>query len=252
VPLLITAMLASGVGIIGGQNGSHALSSDYYPTAIRATGVGWALGIGRIVSNRWPADRRLSPHAGGRCAAGAVDGVLFPRSLPPRGSRDCASSTSVELQSPNPRSVKHRSPARRFGHDQLLPPRQEEAMAFWLIVLRYRSWSRSPQSSTHAVQPRQTLAPHELKNSDAPPPIIWATPDLPSRRSISSPLKSGDSAQDLAGHLDQPWSIAFLPDGALLLTERIGTIRMFRNGRLSDPIAGVPAVQTGGPRGCRD
>ncbi len=50
VPLLITAMLASGVGIIGGQNGSHALSSDYYPTAIRATGVGWALGIGRVGS----------------------------------------------------------------------------------------------------------------------------------------------------------------------------------------------------------
>jgi AAHS family 4-hydroxybenzoate transporter-like MFS transporter len=50
VPLLITAMLASGVGIIGGQNGSHALSSDYYPTAIRSTGVGWALGIGRIGS----------------------------------------------------------------------------------------------------------------------------------------------------------------------------------------------------------
>ena len=50
VPLLITAMLASGVGIIGGQNGSHALTSEYYPTAIRATGVGWALGIGRIGS----------------------------------------------------------------------------------------------------------------------------------------------------------------------------------------------------------
>jgi len=54
VPLLITAMLASGVGIIGGQNGSHALSSEYYPTAIRATGVGWALGIGRIGSIAGP------------------------------------------------------------------------------------------------------------------------------------------------------------------------------------------------------
>jgi AAHS family 4-hydroxybenzoate transporter-like MFS transporter len=50
VPLLITAMLASGVGIIGGQNGSHALSSEYYPTAIRATGVGWALAVGRVGS----------------------------------------------------------------------------------------------------------------------------------------------------------------------------------------------------------
>lgn len=50
VPLLITAMLATGVGVIGGQNASHALSSEFYPTAIRATGVGWALGIGRIGS----------------------------------------------------------------------------------------------------------------------------------------------------------------------------------------------------------
>jgi AAHS family 4-hydroxybenzoate transporter-like MFS transporter len=50
VPLLITAMLATGVGVIGGQNASHALSSEFYPTAMRATGVGWALGIGRIGS----------------------------------------------------------------------------------------------------------------------------------------------------------------------------------------------------------
>ena len=50
VPLLITAMLASGVGVIGGQNASHALSSEFYPTRIRATGVGWALGIGRVGS----------------------------------------------------------------------------------------------------------------------------------------------------------------------------------------------------------
>jgi AAHS family 4-hydroxybenzoate transporter-like MFS transporter len=50
IPLLITAMLASGIGIIGGQNASHALSSEFYPTAIRATGVGWALGIGRVGS----------------------------------------------------------------------------------------------------------------------------------------------------------------------------------------------------------
>lgn len=50
VPLLIAAMLASGVGVVGGQNASHALSSGFYPTAIRATGVGWALGIGRIGS----------------------------------------------------------------------------------------------------------------------------------------------------------------------------------------------------------
>lgn len=50
VPLLIVAMLAAGVGVIGGQNASHALSAEFYPTAVRSTGVGWALGIGRIGS----------------------------------------------------------------------------------------------------------------------------------------------------------------------------------------------------------
>ena len=34
--------------------------------------------------------------------------------------------------------------------------------------------------------------------------------------------------------LNQPWSIAFLPDGAILVTERPGTLRIFRNGVL-DP-----------------
>ena len=34
----------------GGQIASNALTATFYPTAIRSTGVGWALGIGRIGS----------------------------------------------------------------------------------------------------------------------------------------------------------------------------------------------------------
>ena len=34
----------------GAQAGINALSAMYYPTVIRSTGVGWALGIGRIGS----------------------------------------------------------------------------------------------------------------------------------------------------------------------------------------------------------
>jgi AAHS family 4-hydroxybenzoate transporter-like MFS transporter len=48
--LLAVTITCAGVGIIGGQNASHALSSEFYPTRIRSTGVGWALGIGRIGS----------------------------------------------------------------------------------------------------------------------------------------------------------------------------------------------------------
>jgi AAHS family 4-hydroxybenzoate transporter-like MFS transporter len=50
VPLLVLTVSLAGVGVIGGQNASHALTAEFYPTAIRATGVGWALGIGRIGS----------------------------------------------------------------------------------------------------------------------------------------------------------------------------------------------------------
>ena len=50
VPLLILTVFASGMGVIGGQTVSNALSADFYPTAIRSTGIGWCLGIGRIGS----------------------------------------------------------------------------------------------------------------------------------------------------------------------------------------------------------
>jgi AAHS family 4-hydroxybenzoate transporter-like MFS transporter len=50
VPLLVIAVFASGVAVIGGQTASNALAADLYPTAIRSTGVGWALGIGRVGS----------------------------------------------------------------------------------------------------------------------------------------------------------------------------------------------------------
>ena len=53
--------------------------------------------------------------------------------------------------------------------------------------------------------------------------------------------------------LDKPWSIAFLPDGRLLLTERPGRMRIAaRDGTLSAPLAGVPAVHAEGQGGLLD
>lgn len=50
VALLACTISAAGFAIIGGQSGANALATEFYPTAIRSTGVGWALGIGRIGS----------------------------------------------------------------------------------------------------------------------------------------------------------------------------------------------------------
>jgi AAHS family 4-hydroxybenzoate transporter-like MFS transporter len=48
--LVSIAIFAAGFCIIGGQIAANGLTAGYYPTAVRATGVGWALGMGRIGS----------------------------------------------------------------------------------------------------------------------------------------------------------------------------------------------------------
>ena len=46
--LLLVTVFCAGFCISGGQKSVIALAAIYYPTPIRSTGVGWALGIGRL------------------------------------------------------------------------------------------------------------------------------------------------------------------------------------------------------------
>jgi len=48
--LVTLAIFVAGFCVVGGQIAANALAAAFYPTAVRATGVGWALGIGRIGS----------------------------------------------------------------------------------------------------------------------------------------------------------------------------------------------------------
>src|SRR5689334_592123 len=53
--------------------------------------------------------------------------------------------------------------------------------------------------------------------------------------------------------LSHPWSIAWLPNGSMLVTERAGRLRIIRDGVLDpEPIAGVPKLQAGGTSGLLD
>jgi aldose sugar dehydrogenase len=53
--------------------------------------------------------------------------------------------------------------------------------------------------------------------------------------------------------LSHPWSIVWLPNGDMLVTERAGRLRIIRNGVLDpEPVKGVPKVQAGGTSGLLD
>lgn len=61
------------------------------------------------------------------------------------------------------------------------------------------------------------------------------------------------TVETVASGLENPWGLAFLPDGRMLVTERPGRLRIITaDGTLSEPIAGVPAVYARGQGGLLD
>ena len=60
---LLPAIFCAGIGVIGGQLGGNAFAAGSYPALLRASGVGWALSVGRI----------------GAVAGPAIGGVLLAR-----------------------------------------------------------------------------------------------------------------------------------------------------------------------------
>jgi MFS transporter, AAHS family, 4-hydroxybenzoate transporter len=65
--VLMVVIFLSGLTIIGSQTGANATCGALYPARMRASGIGWALGIGRL----------------GGIAAPALGGFLLARGLPP-------------------------------------------------------------------------------------------------------------------------------------------------------------------------
>ncbi|MDS1311742.1 PQQ-dependent sugar dehydrogenase [Marinobacter xiaoshiensis] len=61
------------------------------------------------------------------------------------------------------------------------------------------------------------------------------------------------SLETVAGGLEHPWSLAFLPDGSMLVTERAGRLRVIKSGRLlPQAIEGLPSLAVSGQGGLLD
>ena len=56
------------------------------------------------------------------------------------------------------------------------------------------------------------------------------------------PSSAGDLRVERLATLEYPWGMAMLPDGRLLVTEKPGRLRIWENGKLSEPVQGVPKV----------
>ncbi len=58
--------------------------------------------------------------------------------------------------------------------------------------------------------------------------------------------------ETLATGLEHPWGIEVLPDGALLVTQRSGGLRIIKDGRMSETFGEVPGLAVGGQGGLLD
>ena len=106
------------------------------------------------------------------------------------------------------------------------------------------------------MTPNQTKEPSlsrfAVRLAAAPIAVLAATPALAVDETFET---EGPSihVRTVADGLSHPWALAFLPDGSMLVTERPGTLRhVTAEGKVSEPIAGVPEVDARGQGGLLD
>ncbi|MFP4208864.1 MAG: PQQ-dependent sugar dehydrogenase [Wenzhouxiangella sp.] len=98
--------------------------------------------------------------------------------------------------------------------------------------------------SSRAAEPAREARAAQPAAEETRPPESDYEPAFAGQTRAPRPATTADwTTETLAQGLEHPWAIDFLPDGALLVTERPGRLRVVSaDGDISDPVAGVPEV----------
>ena len=98
-----------------------------------------------------------------------------------------------------------------------------------------------------AQQAGAPVDPRPANDTNQKPAFAGQT-DAPERKS-----NAAFDVVQIAEGLQNPWSVAFLPGGKMLVTERPGRLRVVTaDGNLSEPVTGLPELVAGGQGGLLD
>lgn len=111
----------------------------------------------------------------------------------------------------------------------------------FVVVFAGLMWAQAQPPAAQQRPPQQQTGP--------PFPRVPPLP-FPDGPQVFETLGPQIRVVPFAKGLVNPWSLTFLPDGNMLVTEKAGQLRIVRNGTLDPkPITGVPAVWTTGQGG---
>ena len=83
--------------------------------------------------------------------------------------------------------------------------------------------------------------------------VLFISNSLKAQEVVYSPSSLGTlKITKVVKNLANPWGMAFLPDGRILITERPGRLRIVSQGQISPAVTGTPAVYNQGQGGLLD
>ncbi|MEO7151465.1 MAG: PQQ-dependent sugar dehydrogenase, partial [Burkholderiaceae bacterium] len=123
-----------------------------------------------------------------------------------------------------------------------------------LLLSLASAWAWGQQPAPAGINPVPTPAAACAPVDNRTPNASGQTPAYAGQtRACAAPRSAPVKVTVLATGLDHPWAVEPLPDGALLVTERPGRLRIVSaDGKLGAPIAGLPPVDARGQGGLLD